>query len=85
MTPAARRSCLVVPGNQARMHAKALSAGADEVVFDLEDAVAAEGKAAAREQVAATLAEPEWCGLTRSTAASRLMTCSCARSLVSQA
>ena len=42
------------------MHAKALSAGADEVVFDLEDAVASEGKAAAREQVAATLAEPEW-------------------------
>jgi citrate lyase beta subunit/acyl dehydratase len=42
------------------MHAKALAAGADEVVFDLEDAVAAEGKAAAREQVAATLAEPAW-------------------------
>ena len=42
------------------MHAKARLAGADEVVFDLEDAVAAEGKAAAREQVAATLADPAW-------------------------
>jgi citrate lyase beta subunit/acyl dehydratase len=42
------------------MHAKALSAGADEVVFDLEDAVAIDGKAAAREQVAATLADPAW-------------------------
>jgi citrate lyase beta subunit/acyl dehydratase len=60
MTAASRRSCLVVPGNQARMHKKALSAEADEVVFDLEDAVAAEGKAAAREQVAETLADAVW-------------------------
>jgi citrate lyase beta subunit/acyl dehydratase len=60
MNAAARRSCLVVPGNEARMQAKALSSGADEVVFDLEDAVAADVKAAARGQVAATLAEPEW-------------------------
>jgi citrate lyase beta subunit len=42
------------------MHKKALSAEADEVVFDLEDAVAAEGKAAAREQVAETLADAAW-------------------------
>jgi citrate lyase beta subunit/acyl dehydratase len=55
-----RRSCLVVPGHQARMHAKALEAGADEVVFDLEDAVAADAKAAARDQVARTLAAAEW-------------------------
>ncbi len=64
MEAIARRSCLVVPGNQARMHAKALSAGADEVVFDLEDAVAAGGKVAAREQLAATLADPAWAGRT---------------------
>jgi citrate lyase beta subunit/acyl dehydratase len=44
------------------MHARALVAGADEVVFDLEDAVAAGSKAAAREQVARTLAAPEWAG-----------------------
>ena len=42
------------------MHAKALEAGADEVVFDLEDAVAAGSKAVAREQVARTLASPAW-------------------------
>jgi citrate lyase beta subunit/acyl dehydratase len=42
------------------MHAKALHADADEVVFDLEDAVAADGKEAAREQLALTLASPEW-------------------------
>jgi citrate lyase beta subunit len=42
------------------MHAKALEAGADEVVFDLEDAVAATAKDAAREQLARTLALPEW-------------------------
>ncbi len=55
-------SRLVVPGHRADMHAKALGAGAGEVVFDLEDAVAADGKVAAREQVAATLARPEWGG-----------------------
>jgi len=42
------------------MHVKALGAGADEVVFDLEDAVAAGSKAAAREQLAQTLAAAEW-------------------------
>jgi citrate lyase subunit beta/citryl-CoA lyase len=36
--------------------AKALRAGADAVVLDLEDAVAAEAKASAREAVAATIA-----------------------------
>ena len=51
---------LVVPGHAAQMHSKALEAGADEVVFDLEDAVAAEGKAAARAQVGETLRRPEW-------------------------
>ena len=55
-------SRLVVPGHRADMHEKALAAGADEVVFDLEDAVAAGGKEAAREQVAQTLARPEWSG-----------------------
>ena len=55
-------SRLVVPGHRADMHEKALAAGADEVVFDLEDAVAADGKEAAREQVAQTLARAEWSG-----------------------
>jgi citrate lyase beta subunit/acyl dehydratase len=42
------------------MHAKALEAGADEVVFDLEDAVGAGSKAMARDQVARTLASSAW-------------------------
>jgi citrate lyase beta subunit/acyl dehydratase len=49
-----------VPGHLATMHAKALVVDADEVVFDLEDAVAVNAKAAARAQVAATLAQPAW-------------------------
>ncbi len=55
-----RRSCLSVPGHAARMHEKALSVPADEVVFDLEDAVAPGAKQQARETIAATLARPEW-------------------------
>lgn len=51
---------LVVPGHARKMHEKALAAGADEVVFDLEDAVAADGKAAARAQLEATLRAPSW-------------------------
>jgi citrate lyase beta subunit/acyl dehydratase len=53
---------LVVPGHAARMHEKALATSADEVVFDLEDAVAAGARAAAREQIATTLARAEWGG-----------------------
>ena len=36
----ARRSCHVVPGSSARMLAKVPGLGADEVILDLEDAVA---------------------------------------------
>ena len=42
------------------MHEKALASGADEVVFDLEDAVAAADKAAARHAVAETLGSQSW-------------------------
>ena len=55
-----RRSCLVVPGHKSRMHEKAAAAGADEVVFDLEDAVPRADKDAAREIVLAALADPAW-------------------------
>ena len=43
-----RRSCLAVPGNQTRFHAKADQSSADEVFFDLEDAVAPSEKVKAR-------------------------------------
>jgi citrate lyase beta subunit/acyl dehydratase len=54
------RSCLVVPGHKERMHQKAAAAGADEVVFDLEDAVPLDEKGHARDTVLALLAEPLW-------------------------
>jgi len=62
-TPAPRRSCLSVPGSSAKMLAKAPSRGADEVVIDLEDAVAASAKDEARATVLAALGAPEWQGV----------------------
>ena len=46
------RTYLFVPGNRPERFAKALGAGADRVVLDLEDAVASSGKALARQHVA---------------------------------
>lgn len=47
-----RRSILCVPAGDDRKLLKALASGADEVVVDLEDAVAYDDKAQAREQLA---------------------------------
>ncbi len=47
------RTYLFVPGNRPERFAKALASGADAVVLDLEDAVAADAKADARAAVAA--------------------------------
>lgn len=52
------RSVLFVPGDRDDRFAKALGSGADAVVFDLEDAVAADRKPIARELVARLLATP---------------------------
>ncbi len=52
------RSYLYVPGDRPDRFAKAAAAGADAVIVDLEDAVAADHKQAARAAVAAWLAEP---------------------------
>lgn len=46
------RTYLFVPGNRAERFAKALASGADAVVLDLEDAVSADSKAAARDAIA---------------------------------
>jgi len=46
------RTYLFVPGNRPERFAKALASGADAVVLDLEDAVAADAKPAARDAVA---------------------------------
>ena len=50
------RTYLFVPGNRPERFAKALASGADVVIFDLEDAVAADDKVAARNAVA------DWAG-----------------------
>lgn len=55
-----RRTCLSVPGSSDKMIEKAKTLAADQVFLDLEDAVAADAKAAARTRVAAALAEPGW-------------------------
>jgi citrate lyase subunit beta/citryl-CoA lyase len=54
------RSYLFVPGNRPERYAKALAAGADAVIIDLEDAVAPVDKGAAREALSAwlTAAQP---------------------------
>src|SRR5438876_6714836 len=55
MPARARRTCLAVPASSERMLAKALSLPADEVVVDLEDAVAPENKEEARGLAVAAL------------------------------
>src|SRR5215211_1792514 len=52
------RALLFVPGDAEARFAKAEAAGADGVIFDLEDAVAPEAKAAARALVADALGRP---------------------------
>lgn len=53
MSSRQRRSYLFVPGNRPERFAKACAAGADAVIVDLEDAVPAAEKAAARASVTA--------------------------------
>ena len=53
--PRLHRSYLYAPGSNPDVMDKALAAGADAVVLDLEDSVASSAKAAARESVSALL------------------------------
>lgn len=55
-----RRSCLTVPGDDERKLAKAAALDVDEVILDLEDAVAADRKDLARETVARALRDHDW-------------------------
>lgn len=52
------RSLLFVPGDRPERFAKAAASGADALILDLEDSVAPERKAAAREAVAGFLDSP---------------------------
>ncbi|WP_128475717.1 HpcH/HpaI aldolase/citrate lyase family protein [Halorussus pelagicus] len=55
-----RRSVMFTPGDRPEMLRKAPSAGADVIVFDLEDAVAPDSKAGAREAVREVLSDPDF-------------------------
>ncbi|MDQ8729632.1 CoA ester lyase [Bradyrhizobium sp. LHD-71] len=52
-----RRSLLFMPGSNARALEKARTLPADGIILDLEDSVAADAKAVARDQVAAAVAD----------------------------
>jgi citrate lyase subunit beta/citryl-CoA lyase len=58
----AARSLLAVPASNRMMVEKALASEADAVFLDLEDAVAPDRKAGAREDVARALSELDWGG-----------------------
>lgn len=55
-----RRSCLTVPGSSERFIAKARGLAADEVILDLEDAVAPAAKEQARKLIADALLTGGW-------------------------
>jgi citrate lyase subunit beta/citryl-CoA lyase len=57
-----RRSCLAVPGSSPRFLDKAQGLNADQVLLDLEDAVAPEAKRDARAHVVAALQRGQWDG-----------------------
>jgi citrate lyase subunit beta/citryl-CoA lyase len=62
LVPPRRRSCLAVPASARRMLDKALAIPADEVVIDLEDAVAVSVKDVARDGVVSHLTSADWTG-----------------------
>ena len=57
MNPRARRSVLYMPGSNARAITKARGLAVDALILDLEDSVAPDAKALAREQVVAAVRE----------------------------
>ena len=66
------RSVLYIPGSKERALEKAMSLPTDAIIFDLEDAVAPDAKAEARETLAKALKENDYgkrgrksCGSTR--------------------
>lgn len=60
-----RRSCLAVPGSSTKMLSKAQGLPVDQVFLDLEDSVAPNAKANARENVVDALNSGNWEGKTR--------------------
>src|SRR2546423_13774385 len=64
MTARRRRSCLTVPADDERKLARAAGIDVDEVILDLEDAVAPERKEGARETLARALRDHDWLAAT---------------------
>jgi citrate lyase subunit beta/citryl-CoA lyase len=60
MSARRRRSCLTVPADDARKLEKAAGIDVDELILDLEDAVAADRKDAAREVLARAIRDHDW-------------------------
>src|SRR4051794_14666620 len=56
----ARRCELSVPGNSLKMISKAAGLEVDEVLIDLEDSVAPEGRAEARQNIITAARELDW-------------------------
>jgi len=63
-TPRLHRTELAVPGSQPRLFEKAAQSKADVIFLDLEDAVAPDDKAQARENVIEALNDIDWSGHT---------------------
>ena len=55
------RSVLYIPGSKERALEKAMTLPTDAIIFDLEDAVAPDAKAEARETLATALKEKDYC------------------------
>lgn len=55
-----RRSILSVPGHVEKMHGKASQSDVDVIMLDMEDSVPTDAKAAARDQIAASLRSVDW-------------------------
>jgi len=77
-----RRSELTSPGNSLKMMAKAAASDADQVIFDLEDALAVSQKEAGRQSVIEALRTLDFGGQTRTFRVNNVRTRFCYRDLI---
>jgi citrate lyase subunit beta/citryl-CoA lyase len=77
-----RRSELTSPGNSLKMMAKAAASDADQVIFDLEDALAVSQKEAGRQTVIEALRTLDFGGKTRTFRVNNVRTRFCYRDLI---
>ena len=77
-----RRSELTSPGNSLKMMAKAAASDADQVIFDLEDALAVSQKEAGRQTVIEALRTLNFGGKTRTFRVNNVRTRFCYRDLI---